>query len=88
MEPTYNEIEYIPDMNHFAASSTGYTLPPSIYEISDISLTLNSLLPDDIKVDNTIDDIGPKSNLTTNKTKKFTKKPFFYSIVGFSQSHP
>ena len=34
-----------------------YTLPPSFYEIGDFNLMLKSLLPDDVKVDITIDDI-------------------------------
>ena len=40
-----------------------------------------------MKVDITIDDIRLKSNLTTNKTIKITKKTFFYIILGFTQSH-
>ena len=40
---------------------------------------LKSLLPDDVKVDITTDDISLRANLTTNKTKKFTKKNL-YSI--------
>ena len=48
---------------------------------------LKSLLPDDVKVDNTNDDIRPKSNLTTNKTIRFTKNSFFYPILGLTQSY-
>ena len=47
---------------------------------------LKSLLPDDVTVIITIDDIRPKSNLTTDKTIRFTKKSFFYIILGFTQS--
>ena len=36
-----------------------------------------SLLPDEPKVNITIDDIRLRSNLTTNKTKRFTRKSFF-----------
>ena len=46
-----------------------------------------SLLPDEIKVNVTIDDIRLRSNLTTNKTIRFNEKTFFYTILGFTQSH-
>ena len=59
-----------------------------MYEISDINLMLKSLLPKEVKVNITIDDIRLKSNSTTNETIKFTKKIFFfYIILGFTQSH-
>ena len=48
---------------------------------------VNSLLPDEVKRSITIDDIILGSNLTTNKTMKFTEKSFFYTILGFTQSH-
>ena len=48
---------------------------------------LKSLLHKDVKVKITIEDIRQKSNLTTKKTIRFTKKSFFYVILGFSQSH-
>ena len=48
-----------------------------MYEIFDIKLMLKSLLPDDVKVNITINDIRLRSNLTTNKTIRFTKKSFF-----------
>ena len=48
---------------------------------------LKSLLPDDVKVNITIDDIGLRSNLTTIKTSRFTKNCFFYTMLGFTQSH-
>ena len=86
MELTYSEIESILDMNFINKSTTGYTLPPGIYEISDINSILKSSLPDEVKVNVTIDDIRLKSNLTTNKTIRFTKRSFFYTILGFSHS--
>ena len=48
---------------------------------------LKSVLPDEVKVKTTIDDSRLRSNLTTNKTIRFTKKSFFYTILGFTQSH-
>ena len=48
---------------------------------------LKSLIPKDVKVKITIDDIRVKSILTTNRTIRFTKKSFFYEIQGFTQYH-
>ena len=48
---------------------------------------LKSLVPKEVKVKITINDIRLKSNLTTIKTIRFTKKSFFYVIWGFTQSH-
>ena len=47
---------------------------------------LRSLLPKEVKVNFTIDSVGLKSNLTTNKTKGFTKKSFFLYNTGFIES--
>ena len=77
MELPYNEIIDILDVKCIAGSTIGYTLPPGVYEISDINLMLMSLLPSEVNVKITTDDIRLKSNLTTNKTKKFTKKSCF-----------
>ena len=44
------------------------------------------LLLHDVKVNNTIDDIRLKSNLTSINTLRFTHKSFFYTIFGFTQS--
>ena len=73
-------------MNYIAASTIGYTLPPGIYETTDFNLVLKSSLPDDVKVRITADDIRLRSNLTT-ETIGLTKKPFFYAILSFNQSH-
>ena len=48
---------------------------------------LKFLLPDDAKVNITIVDIRQRSNLTTNKTIRFTEKSFFYTVSAFTQSH-
>ena len=83
MELTYSEIEKILDVKYIATSIIGYTLPVGIYEISDNNSMIKSLLPNNVKVNITIDDIRLKSNLTTNKTKKFTKKIFFLCKTRF-----
>ena len=36
MELTYSEIEKVLDTQNIAGSSTGYTLGPVVYELSDI----------------------------------------------------
>ena len=48
---------------------------------------LMSFFPKKVKINITIDDVRLKSNLSTNKTIRFTKKIFFYRILGFTQSH-
>ena len=70
MELSYNEVLDILDVKYTATSTTGYTLPPGLYEISVNNLMLKCLLPNDVKVNITIDDIRLKSNPTTNKTNK------------------
>ena len=73
----YDEIVNILEVKNIAGSTIGCTLPPCIYEITDINLMLKSLFPYKVKVNITIDDVRLKSNLTTNKTIRFTKKIFF-----------
>ena len=67
MELTYREIEYILDMNFIEAPTTGYTLSPGIYEISDFNLIIQSLIPNDVRVKIIIDDIRWRPNLTLKK---------------------
>ena len=59
---------------------------PGIYEVSDLNNTLKNILPDNVKVSVTIDDIRLKSNLKTNQTLIFTEKSFSYTILGFTKS--
>ena len=87
MALTYSEVEVILDMKYVSTSCTRYVLQPRIYEVSDINLELKSLHPDNVEVKIAIDDIRLKSNLTTNETLRFTKILFFYTILGFTQSH-
>ena len=86
MELTDSKIENILDVNYFALPSIGYTLPRGIDAISDINLMLKSLLLDEVIASITIADIRLRSNLTTNKTIRFTKKSFLYTILGFVRS--
>ena len=84
---TYDEFIEKLDINYFPTTTIGHTLPPGTSEIIDINFMLKSLLPKEVKVTITIDDIRRKTILTTNKTVKFTKKSFFYIVLGFTQSH-
>ena len=77
MELSYDEILDVSDIKHFPSERTGYTLPPGIYEITDINRTLENLLPDFVKVSNTFDDLRLKSSININQTLIFTKKSFF-----------
>ena len=48
---------------------------------------LKSVLPKEVKVNITIEVFSLKSNLTTSKTIRFSRKLSFYTILGFTQSH-
>ena len=86
MRLSYDEIMDILDLKYIPTKRTGYSLNPGIYEVSDLNNTLKYMLPDNVKVSVTIDDIRLKSNLKTNQTLIFTEKSFFYTILGFTQS--
>ena len=87
MELTCEEIVDVLEIRFTTATSTGYTLQPCIYEISDINLMSKSSLLDIVKINITIDDIRLRSNLTTNKKLRFTKEILFYTTLDFVQSH-
>ena len=80
------EIMDILDLNYIPTKRTGFSLNPGIYEVVDLNNTLKHILPDNVEVNNIIDHIKLKSNLNTNQTLLFTKKSFFYTILGFTQS--
>ena len=56
LELTYDEIIDILVVKFFSLSTIGCTLPPGIYEISDINSMIESLLPNKVKVKVTIDE--------------------------------
>ena len=87
MQLTYNEIIDLLDLEYIPTKRIRYSLNPGIYEVIDLNNTLNYILPDNVKVSVTIDDIRLKSNLKINQTLIFTNKSFFYTILGFIQSH-
>ena len=86
MQLTYNEIIDILDFKYIPTKRTGYSLNPGIYEVIDLNNTLKYILPDNVKVGVTMDDIRLKSNLKNNQTLIFTEKSFFYTILGFTRS--
>ena len=86
MRLSYDEIMDILDLKYIPTRRTGYSLNPGIYEVVDLNNTLKHILPDNVKVNITIDDIRKKSNLKINQTLIFTERSFFYTILGFTQS--
>ena len=86
MRLSYDEIIDILDLKYISTKRTGYSLNPGIYEVDDLNNTLKYILPDNVKVSVTIDDIRLKSNSKTNQTLIFTEKSFFYTILGFTRS--
>ena len=86
MRLRYDEIMDILDLNYIPTKRTGYSLNRGIYEVIDLNNTLKNILPDNVRVNITIDDFGLKSNLKINQTLLFTEKSFFYTILGFTQS--
>ena len=86
MKVFYDEIFYILDVQYIAGSFIGCTLPTRTNEFSDISLMFRSLLPHKVKAKITFDDIRLKSNLTPDKTIRFTKNPFYRTKLGSTQS--
>ena len=77
MQLTYNEVIDILDLEYIPTKRIGYSLNPGIYEVIDLNNTLKHILPDNVKVTITIDDIRLKSNLKVNQTLLFTNKSFF-----------
>ena len=86
MKLTYDENMDVLDLKYISTKRIGFSLDPGIYEIVDLNNTLNHILPDNVKINITMDDNRLKSNLKTNRTLLFTEKSFFYTILGFTQS--
>ena len=86
MRLSYDEIIDVLDLKYISTKRIGYSLNPGIYEIVDLNNTLKYILPDNVEVNVTIDDIRLKSNLKINQTLLFTEKSFFFTILGSTQS--
>ena len=57
LQITYDEVVDILNVEYKAGSTIGYILPPGVFKINDFNLILKSLLPNEVKMKNTIDDI-------------------------------
>ena len=57
MRLSYDEIMDILDLKYIPTKRTGYSLNPGIYEIVDLNTSLKYMIPDNVKVNLTIDDI-------------------------------
>ena len=77
MQLAYDEIIDILDLKYIPKKRTGYSLNPGIYEVIELNNTLKYILPNNVKVAITIDDIRLKSNLKIIQTLIFTEKSFF-----------
>ena len=83
---TYDEIMDILDLKYIPTKRTGYSIEPNIYNVIDLNNTLKNILPDNVKINITIDE-KYKTDLKINQTLIFTNKSFFYTILGFTQCH-
>ena len=65
----------------------GCSLNPGIYEVNELNKTLKNILPDNVEVSITIDDIRLKANIKISQCLNSTGKCFFYTILGLTQSY-
>ena len=86
MQLTCNESIDILDLEYVPTKRIGFSLNPGTYEVDDLNINLKHILPNNVKVTITIDDIRLKSKLKNNQTLIFTNKSFFYTLLGFTQS--
>ena len=84
---TYDEIINLIDFKYAPTKRIGYSLNPGVFEVIVLNNTLKLISPDNVKVSVTIDDVRLKSNLKNNQTLIYTTKSFFYTMLGFTQSH-
>ena len=87
MQLTYDEIINILDLKYIPTKRIGYSIEPNIYNVVDLNKTLKNILPNNVKIDITIDERKYKTDLKINQTLLFTNKSFFNTILGFTQSH-
>ena len=87
MQLTYDEIIDILDLKCIPTKRMGYSIEPNIYNVVDLNKTLKNILPNNVKIDITIDERKYKTDLKINQTLIFTNKSFFYTILGFTRSH-
>ena len=83
----YDEIIDVLDLKYIPTKRLGYSIEPNIYNVVDLNITLKNILPNNVKINITIDERKYKTDLKINQTLIFTNKSFFYTILGFTQSH-
>ena len=76
---TYDEIIKLDilDLKYIPTKRIGDSIPPGMYGILDMKFKLKHLLPKQVKVDISVDDIRLESNLKINQTLIFTEKSLF-----------
>ena len=84
---TYDEIIDVLDIKYIPTKRIGYSIEPNIYNVTDLNKILKNILPNNVKIDINIDERKYKTDLKINQTLIFTNKSFFYTILGFTQSH-
>ena len=87
LQLTYHEIVDILDVKYISTKRMGHSIEPNKYNAVDLNNTLKNILPDIVKISITIDEKKYKSNLKINQTLISTNKSFFYTMLGFTQSH-
>ena len=84
---TYDEIIDVLHLKYIPTKRTGYSIEPNIYNVDELNKNLKNILTNNIKMNVSIDERKYKTDLKINQTIIFTKKSFFYTILGFTQSH-
>ena len=87
MQRTYGEIIDILDLKYIPTKRMGYSIEPNIYNVVDLNKTLKNILPNNVKINVSIDKRKYKTDLKINQTLIFTNKSFFYTILVFTRSH-
>ena len=87
MRLSYDEFINILDLEYIPTKRMGYSIEPNIYNVVDLNKTLKNILPNNIKIKVSIDERKYKTDFKINQTLIFTNKSFFYTILGFNQSH-
>ena len=87
----YDEIVDILDLKEIPTKRIGCSLASGIYEVFDLSDTLNYIPPNNLKVTVANDKIRLKSNIKFNQTLVFTMRSFFlykfkFSLITFLSS--
>ena len=83
----YDELIDILHLKYIPTKRTGFYLNPGKIEITDINKTLGHILPDNLIVPITIDDVRLKYKLKSNQTLILTDKSLFDTVLDFIQSH-